>query len=341
MTSSNDVALYSYEPNKALPIFFATLITILTIIHIYQAFLKHKWYTFGVTILWASLVWISAFICRALSAYSPTNVDLYISQYVLILAGPAIYASSEYFILGRLLAYLPYHTPIQPGRVLTTFLFLSSVVECLTAAGAARAATSVHDPSLRENGLNLIKAGLLLQAVVELFFFYLVVFLEYRARKGGQFVKKVRTVCYVIYVTSLMMLARCLFRAVQGFQEMDCTSSNPHCSALERNEWFLWVFEVANISVFVAALAVWHPGRYLPRDANVYLDPGDGRTERVGPGFAKATKRSFLATLVDPFDFAGMVRGNAFDRTDKFWERDNPIVPLAGKERGHRKLDAV
>lgn len=275
---------------------------------------------------WASIVWISGFICRALSAYSPDNVDLFIAQYVLIFAGPVIFAASEYFILGRLLAYLPYHTPLQPGRVMSTFFLLSAAVESLTASGASTVAAKSVTPSRRAVGLNLIKAALLLQSVVELFFFSLVVLVERRARKGGQFTKGVRVTCYVLYTTSIMMLVRCVFRSVQGFQEAACSPHDPNCSIIDREEWFLWVFEVANVTVFITALAIFHPGRYLPRNTNVFLDPFDMTTERVGPGFANATNRSFVATLLDPFDVVGLFSGAAAARIDKFWERDNPVA---------------
>ena len=210
------------------------------------------------------------------------------------------------------------------------------MVEGLTAAGASKVATSINHPSNKQSGLALVKAGLLLQAVVELLFFSLVFLLERRCRKAGHYTKRVRTMCNVLYITSMMMLVRCVFRAAQGFQEMSCSAEKPRCSVLDRYEWLLWIFEVANITIFVAALAVFHPGRYLPRDANVYMDPDDGATERMGPGFATATKRGFVATLIDPFDFVGMVTGAAADRVDRFWERDNPVV---GQARGHPKED--
>ena len=332
MPSNDYNLLYPYKPSQALPIVFAVLVSTLALIHVYQAFFRYKWFHFGFMFTWASLVWIGGFICRALAAYNVDNVDLFISQYVLILAGPVLYAASEYFILGRLLAYVPYHTPIHPGRVLSTFLFLSAAVEALTASGSSTVAKSSQTSSGRDTGLNLVKAGLLLQTVVEFCFASLVALVECRCRKGGRLTHRVKVTCYVLYTTSIMMLFRCVFRAVQGFQEAECALSNPNCSAIDRHEWVLWVFEVANITVFIAALAVYHPGRYLPRDSKVFQDFYDPTIERVGPGFADATDRSFVATLLDPFDLVGVFSGAAADRIDKFWERDCPVVD---RSRGH------
>lgn len=326
MSSDDYSFLYPYKPSQALPIIFGVIILALSLVHVYQAFFRYKWFHFGLMFLWASLVWVTGFICRALAAYNVNNIDLYICQYVLLLAGPVLYAASEYFILGRLLAYVPYHAPIQPGRVLSTFLFLSAAVEALTASGSATVAKSSQTSSRRDAGLNLVKAGLLLQSVVELCFLWLTVLVEYRCRKGGQWTSRVRVTCYLLYTTSMMMLVRCIFRAIQGFQEADCALSNPNCSFIDRHEWFLWVFEVANITVFITALAIFYPGRYIPRDSNIFQDFFDPEIERVGPGFADATERSFVATLLDPFDLVGIFSGAAATRIDKFWERDNPIA---------------
>ncbi|KAL8955784.1 MAG: hypothetical protein Q9183_006526 [Haloplaca sp. 2 TL-2023] len=324
-SEENDLLLYAYNPSRVLPILFAILVSLLGLAHIYQAFIRYKWFRFGLMMLWASSVWITGLICRALSAYSPDNINLYICQYVMILAGPVLYAASEYFILGRLLAYVPYHTPIQPSRVLSTFLFFSAAVEGVTAAGAATVATNTDDTMRMRTGLNLVKAGLLLQAVVELGFLTLVALVEYRCRRTKHFPTNVKVPVYVLYITSIMMLVRCIFRAVEGFQQAECTPENPHCSTVDRYEWMLWVFEVANITVFVIALVIFHPGRYLPHNTRVFLDYFDGKTERLGPGFAKATHRGFLATVVDPFGFASAVREKG-ERVDRFWEREQPTV---------------
>ena len=91
-----------------------------------------------------------------------------------------------------------------------------------------------------------------------------------------------------------------MVRTVEGFEAGACDEGreDPYCGPVSRNEWFLWTFEVANITLFVILLSLFHPGRFMPRDTKVYLDPSDGTTERVGPGFGKADKRAFWVTIV-------------------------------------------
>ena len=102
---------------------------------------------------------------------------------------------------------------------------------------------------------------------------------------------------------------------------------------MSRNEWFLWTFEVANITLFVILLCIFHPGRYLPRSSKIFLDPIDGKTERMGPGFSKDDKRPLLVTFFDPFNFYGILTGKGMV-FNKFWEeyqngcvRENPNWP--------------
>jgi len=126
-----------------------------------------------------------------------------------------------------------------------------------------------------------------------------------------------------------MMLLRCVIRTVEGFEATACDSHaadyKGYCGPVQHYEWFLWVFEVANITVFVALLAVFHPGRYLPSDPKTYLDPVNGKTERIGPGYSAADKRPWLLTVMDPFNFGGMIKGNGAN-VDRFWERENPAA---------------
>ena len=241
MSSSDNWSLYPYDPNKPAPIVFAVLVLGLAVYHSYLSFIRYRWWHFGVVMLWASTVWIAGFVTRAISVHNTQSVGIFIAQYVLILTGPPMYAAAEYFILGRLLAYLPYHAPIHPGRVLSTFFLLSALVESLTANGAANSAGTGREPEQRATGIACLKAALILQAVVEASFCSLVAFVHRRAQRAGHSPRNVNIVCMVLYITSIMMLVRCIIRAIEGFEAAACDPNAPgydgYCGAISRNEW--------------------------------------------------------------------------------------------------------
>jgi hypothetical protein len=278
---------------------------------------------------WASVTWLAGFVTRAVSVFNPSNIALFIAQYVLVFVGPPLYAASEYFILGRLLAYLPYHAPLHPGRVMSTFLMLSAAVESLAASGAASMVSAKATPEQRASAITRIKASLILQEALEACFFGMVVLVEYRCRKAGSFPRNVRIMCRMLYITSFMMTVRCIVRTIEGFEATDCDPTKPgykgYCGPVQHYEWFLWVFEVANITVFIALLAIFHPGRYLPSNEEQYLDPADGVTERIGPGYSAADKRAWWVTVLDPFNMGGLITGKGA-AVDRFWEQENPVA---------------
>ena len=267
-------------------------------------------------------------MCRSISVYNVQSVNIFIAQFVLVLMGPPLYAAAEYFILGRLMAYLPYHAPIHPGRVFSTFVILSVFVESLTANGAANSSGSGRKPAQRAAGLACLKAALILQCFVEALFFSMVALVEHRCRKAKNFPRNIRIVCYTLYITSFMILVRCIVRTIEGFEAAACDPSPDgppgYCGVVSRHEAFLWVFEIANITLFVFLLAILHPGKYLPRSSRIFLDPVDGKSERIGPGFGKADKRPLLVTIFDPFNLHGLVTGKGMGM-EKFWEQEQPL----------------
>lgn len=285
----------------------------------------------------ASLAWIGGFASRAYSAQHTQSVNIFIAQYVLVLMGPPLYAAAEYFILGRLLAYLPYHAPLHPGRVIPTFVFLSCAVESLTANGAANSGGGERDAGQRATGIATLKAALILQCFVELAFMSIVGTVQYKCHRAGMFPKQLRPIFWILYLTSSMILVRCIVRTIEGFEAPHCQPwvSVSTCGYVSRQEWILWVFEIANITLFVILLAIFHPGKYLPRDSRIFLDQMDGRTERVGPGFGKADDRPMWQTIVDPFSLWPSITGKGLSGF-KFWEVEQPVYdggPLPKKEK--------
>ena len=322
-------SLYPYQPVKALPVLFAVGFLACGAIMLFQCLARYGLKRYTYTMSFTSLVWVAGFACRMVSIYQDQNVDIFIAQYVLLFVGPPLFAGAEYFVFGRVLAYIPYHTPIHPGRVLSTFIIFDTIVEVLAINGASAQASS-KTVAERNSGLARMLAALILQALLEVAFFSLVNLIERRCRKAEMFPRNLKIVYYVLYVTSLMMLVRCIYRVVEGFETLNCALDAPNCGPVNQHEWFFYVFEVANIFLFVLLLTIFPPAKYLPPNDKVYLDPSDG-TERWGPGFANADKRPFLVTVIDPFNIVQIVTGQGLV-VEKFWEHDNPRYIRGGPD---------
>ena len=338
-TQAANWSLYPYQPVKALPILFAVGFLTCGAIMVFQCLTRYGLKRYTYTMSFASIVWAAGFGCRMASIYMDQNIDIFVAQYVLLFVGPPLFAGAEYFIFGRVLAYVPYHAPIHPGRVLSTFIILDTVVEILAINGAS-AQASAKTVDERNSGLSRMLAALVLQTILELGFFSLVALIERRCRKARLFPRNLRIVCYILYVTSLMMLVRCIYRIVEGFEVMKCPLDVPNCGPVDQHEWFFYVFEVANIFLFVMLLTIFPPGKYLPANDKIYLDLLDG-TERWGPGFANADSRPFWQTVLDPFNIHRLITGSGLI-DDKFWERDNPRYERdASVHKGETEVSAV
>ena len=82
-----------------------------------------------------------------------------------------------------------------------------------------------------------------------------------------------------------------------------CTGA---CRVISHQEWYLYVFEALPMALYTIWLNVMHPGRFLPREKQRYLDI-DGTTERLGPGWID--RRAAWATFVDPMDLTNTLKG--------------------------------
>lgn len=241
-----------------------------------------------------------------------------------------MYELANYYILGRILYFVPYHAPIHPGRVLTTFAVVSIAVEALNGNGAAYTANQALSAAQRETGQTLIKAALLLQLVVVAALVGLAATFHVRCRRAGLGAARVEQPLMTLYLSSGLLATRTVYRAVEyfalarahdhGAPGFDATTLPP----LVRYEWFFYVFEAALMLANGVLLNVRHPRRWLPPSTRVYL-ARDGVTEVVGPGYRQ--ERRFLATLVDPFDIYGLVKGR--DKQTQFWDEEEQAAAEA------------
>ncbi|KAG9234237.1 hypothetical protein BJ875DRAFT_401497 [Amylocarpus encephaloides] len=312
-------SLWFYAPNKGAPVVWATLFAISMGMHAYQCTRYKCWKVTGI-FPWASLLFVIGYVSREVGAFDYGNVKIFITSTVFIYAAPPLYELANYFILSRILYYVPYHSPIHPGRVFTTFGFLSSVIEALNANGIAYMANTTLSPKKQDIGKSLVKAALLLQLVVLFAFAFLAITFQRRCMKASLMPNNLRMPLSTLYISSSLIFVRTLFRTIEFFttaslnfhdENLDPRSLSP----VLRYECFFWIFEGVLMVLNSFIMNRWHPMRFLPRNNKIYLAL-DGITEVEGPGYED--KRHWLVTFVDPFDINGLLKGQKLE--DKFWE---------------------
>lgn len=314
-----DGSLWFYAPNKGAPVVFAFLFAVSCGIHVYQCIRYKCWKVSGI-LPWAALIFVAGYGLREYGAFHYSDLNVFIASLVMLYAAPPLYELSNYFILSRILYYVPYHSPIHPGRVLTTFGALSSVVEALNGNGAAYMANSFLPESKRATGRALLKAALILQLAILACFILLASIYHRKCRRANLMPKNLSAVLTTLYISSALIGVRTLYRTVEYFTTANINYNDPNLkpgslSPVLRYEWFFWVFEACLMVTNSFLLNARHPLRFLPRDNAIYLAE-DGVTEIQGTGYAD--KRNFLVTIFDPFDLYGMAKGRNMNK--RFWD---------------------
>ncbi|KAJ2990331.1 hypothetical protein NUW58_g3006 [Xylaria curta] len=314
--------IWVFDPNKGAAIFFTIAFFTTGAVHFWQAIHYHSWRLTGLYVF-CSFLFTGGFIARVLGSFDQTHLIKYILSIVLTYAAPPLYELGNYYILGRILYFVPHLSPIHPGRVLTTFAALSFIIEALNGTGAAYVANPTLSARLQGVGHALFKAALILQLIVIAAFVVLATTFYLRCRKNGINHNKVNQPLLTLYLSTGLILARTIYRTVEYFEietvnhyvpDFDLNTLSP----ILRYEWYFYVFEAALMLINSALINARHPRRWLPQSTKVYLAK-DGVTEVMGPGYKE--ERNFVATLLDPFDVYGMIKGR--DKTTRFW--DQPV----------------
>ncbi|KAI1340677.1 RTA1 like protein-domain-containing protein [Xylariaceae sp. FL0016] len=315
-------SVWFYAPNKGAPVFFAVAFAATGAVHLWQAMHYKSWRLTGLYVFCA-LIFLVGFVFREIGAFHYDNLVVYIVSICLCYAAPPLYELANYYILGRILYYVPYYSPIHPGRVLTTFAAISTIIEALNGIGASYIANRSLPQDTQEVGQSLLKAALLMQLIVVSLFVILAVTFHARCRKNGIHHVKVDQSLLTLYISSAIIVVRCIYRTVEFFDlysvDYDAPDFDPTTlSAIIRYEWLFYVFEASLMLCNSVLLNVRHPRRWLPKSTKVYL-ARDKVTEIVGPGYKE--DRNFVVTLLDPFDIYGMIKHK--DQTTRFWDEDS------------------
>ncbi|KAI5460591.1 hypothetical protein BGZ63DRAFT_414777 [Mariannaea sp. PMI_226] len=304
-----DGSFWFYGPNKGAAIFFFIAYAVSTIIHFWQCY-RHKYFKITALFFACGCLFSIGYGLRVYGAFGHySDLVPYILSVCLIAVSPPLLELANYHILGRVLAYVPYLSPVNPDRVLATFGFISLIVELLNGLGAS----FVSNPEGQniKTGAVLMKASLSLQLLVIVSFLSLGAYFHYQCAKSGLAgVRNIKHPLTALYISSGLVMARTIYRTIEyfGSEGVDWHQLDDfaNISPIIRYESYFLIFEATLMLTNMWMWNILHPHRYLPADATMYL-ARDGRTEVKGTGWQD--KRHFLISLMDPLDVAGMIRG--------------------------------
>ncbi|EFQ30475.1 RTA1 domain-containing protein [Colletotrichum graminicola M1.001] len=304
MTDGNyvDGSYFFYAPNKGAPFFFTAAFAGSAILHFWQCY-RYKFFKVTGLFPFCCLLFTAGFAVRITDPATPLDQFAHETQALADKRGRGLTFScvsrnrpllelANYHILGRVLYYVPYCSPLHPGRVLSTFAFFSVIVGSLNGWGGSYSANQSLSPREMAAGHALIKASLLLQVFVVVCFVVLAATFQRRcARAGVACQRGVRGPRVTLYVSAGLILARTAFRIVEYFG-VAAMRRGPDVDVGEvppamRYEWLFYVFEAGLMLANVVMFNARHPRRYLPEKYTVYL-AWEWGTEVDGPGWKES-----------------------------------------------------
>ncbi|KAM6522980.1 hypothetical protein FALCPG4_012587 [Fusarium falciforme] len=262
------VNYYRYEPSLAASIIFFVIFALSSALHLYQIIQTRTWYflPFFVGSLFESV----GFIGRAIGAEQAPDYTFgpYVLQTLLLLLGPTCYAASIYMILGRYIRQLEgqQFSLIQPDWLTKIFLFGDIVSIALQGIGGGKL-VNADTPDDRTTAQNIIIGGLVVQILFFGLFIAVTGLFHFRFRRHSTTPPSSwQRLLVVIYVASILILIRSLFRMIEYIEG--------HDGELQSKEVYVLVLDAVPMTIASIGLNIFHPSRYMKRTRKA-LDDSD------------------------------------------------------------------
>ncbi|UPK89267.1 hypothetical protein LCI18_000202 [Fusarium solani-melongenae] len=275
MADDSDFELYRYTPSLAAAAVSAAVFAILTALHAWRLLRVRAYYFTPFTI--GGIFEVIGYGGRIWGHFDKFSVAGFVIQAIPILVAPALFAASIYMILGRLIRVVgASHLSLVPVLWVTRIFVTGDVIAFTLQAGGG-GIQSGGTADLSKIGENIIVTGLFVQIVVFGFFICTSILFHSRLRQfptpeslRGD-VPWTRYLC-VLYVSSLLILVRSIFRVVEYLQG--------NGGYLISHEIFLYIFDAVLMVLVMVILVVWYveglqPGQKKPNSEGVVLSSFD------------------------------------------------------------------
>ncbi|KAI0886774.1 uncharacterized protein GGS22DRAFT_199130 [Annulohypoxylon maeteangense] len=284
------ISFWVYVPNKGAAIFFLLAFLISAQIH-----LRYRCFKITGLFVVGGFLYVIGFALRINGAFG--NYDQlgpYIVSVALIYVSPPLLSLANYDILGRIFYYVPYLSPMEPGRVLSTFALLSMVIEGINGIAASFMANPKSNPTV---GSGLMWSALVLQIVIVISFLIMAGYFHRRCAQAGiAGARGIQNNLVTLYISVGLILIRTIYRGVEH-----------SVNAVVSTEWPFYVFEASLMLINMFMWNIRHPAPFLPADTTTYLSR-DGVTEVKGPDPPKDI-RPLIFKVLDPWRVTDLCRG--------------------------------
>ncbi|ORY09695.1 RTA1 like protein-domain-containing protein [Clohesyomyces aquaticus] len=271
---------YIYNPNIPAAIVGAIIFPLISIFLLYQFFRYRSWF------FWAAMVGVvmetMGFLCRIISATDVNNDLPFLISFLMILLAPSFLAAACYTAFSRVLWFsCPPHALnfktlwCFPKYITPTFVAIDLFSSLLQIVGAGQISRQYdddpsHDRTIEyseqtmRSGRVILVLGLILQmscfasfAVISIRYF--LISLQWRSSDLGDW-KMWRKLCWMINIAAALITLRAMYRTLEIPHD-----KNTGLRYLQAHEWCFWCFDAMPIGATLAVMAIWHPGRFLPR----------------------------------------------------------------------------
>ena len=165
-----EYVLWSYTPSLPGNVIATLAFAILALLHTYKLLKNRTW--FCIPLVVGALFEVIGYAARAAAHGDTESLGPYITQSLLILIAPILFAASVYMTLGRLMLRTQSTSYSIIRAKWVTKMFVTADVLCFVIqCGGAGMLTQAKDAAAFKRGENVILGGLILQILVFAVFF--------------------------------------------------------------------------------------------------------------------------------------------------------------------------
>ncbi|KAK4085598.1 uncharacterized protein Triagg1_588 [Trichoderma aggressivum f. europaeum] len=289
-SSIQEFKLYHYNPTIGGAVTFVLLFLGTTSFHTYQSFRTRCW--FVIPLIIGGIFEFIGYAARGASGKESPNWTLgpYITQSILLLVAPALFAATIYMELGRIISLVDGESHCLIRKQWLTMIFVFGDILSFVLQGGGGGYQASGTASALETGARVVIVGLFVQLVF--FGFFIVIAVKFHISISHSSTIRLSTELpwqkhmNALYIVSTLIMVRSIFRVVEYLQGFN--------GYLLHHEAYLYIFDGLLTFLAMVLLNVVHPSELAASmkhntatDYEVNLKAFTERYQRLGSNMSQ------------------------------------------------------